>query len=81
MKNIQYYENIVPEIRNTLNSVSPTWDKDQITRFLYKELANYVKRDLLYFLQPFEIKYSEYSCGFIDRFPKSIWINAACFWL
>ena len=73
MKNIQYYENIVPEIRNTLNSVSPTWDKDQITRFLYKELANYVKRDLLYFLQPFEIKYSEYSCGFIDRFP-----NVAC---
>lgn len=73
MKNIQYYENIVPEIRNTLNSVSPTWDKDQITRFLYKELANYVKRDLLYFLQPDEIKYSEYSCGFIDRFP-----NIAC---
>lgn len=43
MKNIQYYEKIVPEIRNTLNSVSPTWDKDQITRFLYKELAKMLK--------------------------------------
>jgi len=69
MKNIQYYEKIVPEIRNTLNSVSP----NQITRFLYKKLAYHVKRDLLYFLQPSEIKYSEYSCGFIDRFP-----NIAC---
>lgn len=74
MKSIQFYESANPSIRDTLNSVHPTWTKDQIIRYLYRELAIYVRRDLKYFLQSDEEKKRQFAAGFINRFP-----NIVCF--
>ena len=80
MKNIQYYEDNSPNLRETLNSVSLHWSKDQVIRFLYKNLANFVQRDLQYFLQDDEEKLRQYSNGFIDRFPNIVCYSLAEFY-
>ena len=69
MKSMQYYEEKAPNLRNTLNSVSFSWSRDQQIRFLYKNLASFVYRDLQYYLQDNEEKKRQFSSGFINRFP------------
>ncbi len=80
MKNINYYEEKNSKIRNTLNSTSPNWSKDQIIRFLYKNLSYFVKRDLHFFLQNNEGKQKQISNGIIDRFPNIICYTLAEFY-
>ncbi len=80
MRNIQYYEDKAPNLRGTLNSVSPHWSNDQVIRFLYKNLASFVYRDLQYFLQDDEEKQRQFSCGFIDRFPGVVCYTLASFY-
>ena len=51
MKSMQYYEEKASNLRNTFNSVPFSWIRDQQIRFLYKNLARFVYRDLQYYLQ------------------------------
>ncbi len=80
MKSIQYYEDRTTNLRDTLNSVSSHWSIDQQIRFLYKNLASFVYRDLHYFLQDGEEKKRQFSSGFIDRFPGVVCYTLAEFY-
>ena len=73
MKNIHFYENINPNITYTLKSVPYSLGKDYIIRYLYRNLAYYVHRDLKFSLLEREEKIRQYSTiGFIDRFPDVV---------
>ena len=80
MKNIKYYEEKEKNLRELLNSVSLSWGKDSKIRFLYVKLANFVKRDLQYFLQEDAEKERQYSCGFMNRFPNIVCYTLAEFY-
>lgn len=69
MNKIDFYEQICPNLRTTLNSVNPHFNKDLIIRYLYRELAGFVQRDLKYFLSTDEEKVEQYKSGFVNRFP------------
>lgn len=80
MKSIQYYEDRTTNLRDTLNSVSSHWSIDQQIRFLYKNLASFVYRDLHYFLQDNDEKKRQFSSGFVDRFPGVVCYTLAEFY-
>ncbi len=80
MKSIQYYEDRATNLRDTLNSVSSHWSIDQQIRFLYKNLASFVYRDLHYFLQDNDEKKRQFSSGFVDRFPGVVCYTLAEFY-
>lgn len=80
MKKMQYYEDKTTNLRDILNSVSSRWSRDQKIRFLYKNLASFVYRDLHYFLQDDEEKKRQFSSGFVDRFPGVVCYTLAEFY-
>ena len=80
MNSMQYYEDRAINLRDTLNFVSSHWIRDEQIRFLYKNLANFVYRDLQYYLQDNEEKERQFSFGFIDRFPGVVCYTLADFY-
>ena len=80
MHQIQYYEEINPNICNTLNSVSPYWGKDQVLRFLYRNLAEYAQRDLQFFMLDVDGKKAKLDEGYVDIFPNVICFTLANFY-
>lgn len=64
-----------------INQIGANWSKDLIIRFLYKELAPYFERDLLYFMVSDEEKEKQYQQGFINRFPKIVCSTLADFYV